>query len=204
MACGLPPIPLSSGRLPSVLPTARCPLPRSRPRLSAPISDLSNLSYKLSVKYLSHILRPQARGTWIQEFGGHNPPLILYPCTPDASASLVRHGCPVSGHSFQDMNPPLHNVLTSQIALGKRAAVCPLPSARETPGGPVRGNPRRQRQSPHPCPSTLAFKTSAVTFCDIHSWSWSRGPRRERSPLLVGWVTTCTTLPSVQPFLMST
>ena len=41
LVCGLFLIPLSSGRLPSVLPMPRFPLPRSQLRLSAPISDLT-------------------------------------------------------------------------------------------------------------------------------------------------------------------
>lgn len=126
-------------------------------------------------------------------------------CTPDASASLVRHGCPVSGHTFQERSTPRHQCpnVQLQIPSGKRAAVCPLPSARETPEGPVRGNPRKQRQAPHPCPSTLAFKTSAATPTDIHSWSWSGGPRCERSPFLVGWTTICTTLSSDSTALLN-
>ena len=55
------------------------------------------------------------------------------------------------GHTFQERSPAAN-------PLGERAAVRPLPSARETPEGPVRGNPRKQPQAPHPCPSTLALK----------------------------------------------
>ena len=117
-----------------------------------------NLSDKLSVRNLSHILRPQVGGTWTQEFGGTQP--TPSPVPPMHLPHWWGMGVQWAGALFRRKAPPQCPPANPS---GRRAAVRPLPNAGGDPRRPSEGEPQRQQQSPHPWPSTLAFETSAAT-----------------------------------------